>query len=194
LTKKTLKTTAMLMSLTSVIALTTACSTEAGQTNTNESEEVVEKETTNNEIVTGNEMVVMDKVQVELKEDFTFNGSENDYILEYTKGENYFARLEILGEKIDLEEEKAMIISESESVGTVSDFTTNLKTDNFHEYYQNADLYIHVSSDTENQNVVVKNVDGQYVRIVMNFPNEESAEGITPYMIDIMNSLKIMSK
>lgn len=190
--KKSIKTTALLLSLTSVIALTTACSTETEKTNTNEV--LGEQTVTNENVATGKEVVTLDKVQVKLKDDFTFTGSENDYILEYTEGENYFSRLEILGEKIDLEEEKAMIISESESVGTVSDFTTNLKTDNFHDYYKNADLYIHVSSDTENQNVIVKKVDGQYVRIVMNFPNEESAEGITPHMIDIMNSLKIMSK
>lgn len=139
------------------------------------------------------EAIMKAKLNLELKEGFTFEAEEpGRYILQYEENPNYFSRVELLGRNILVDEVKKNTQTALESVGNVQDYTESLGTEVLSPLYENAVLYMYASNEEYNQNVVVKKVDGMFIRITIFYENKEESEGITPHMIQILETLTII--
>lgn len=204
--KKTIKKAVLLLSLTGVIAFSTACTKETEKSDPapleNKGIRSMTDKTTQKEIPT--QMTEKDKVEnntereevdpahkikakVTLKEGYTFNEVEGSYLLEYVNDKTVFAKVEILDGEINVEEEAKAIMSDVSKWGGSTNFTPALKVEDFPEFFENAETYIFVQNDIKDQKIVLKKIDNNYVKFIIN--REITSEDVTPVMMDILNTL-----
>ncbi|WP_088068832.1 LysM peptidoglycan-binding domain-containing protein [Gottfriedia luciferensis] len=129
------------------------------------------------------------KVNVRLKPKagYTFDHEEpGRYILQYKKNGNYFARIEILDANSKISDVKKNSINYLLSTGKVTEYPTNQGL----PLYKNAYFFLHAHNKKIQQNIVVKKVDGKLVRFTIHFENKEGSEGITPNLIEMLQSIK----
>ena len=122
-----------------------------------------------------------------LEKHFTYEKEESGKdILQYSKDENYFARIEVLGSNFDMAEMTKNAKSYLSSTGNAQEFKgiTNPS------FYKGATLHLHASNKAVQQKIVVKVINGQYVKFTIHYPNKEEAESVVPTMLKILNSLK----
>lgn len=132
---------------------------------------------------------VVKKLQgtVTLEKNFTYEKEEpGKDILLYSKDDNYFARVEVLGSNFDMEEMKKNATLYLESTGKVEEF----KGISNPSFYKGSTLHLHAYNKDVQQKIVVKPINGQYVKFTIHYPNKEEAESVVPTMLKILNSLK----
>jgi LysM repeat protein len=139
--------------------------------------------------VSGNKAADYDalKVQVSLtvKSGYTFDKEEpGKYILQYKKDGTYFVRIEVLDAKASISSIKKNSSDYLQATGRVKEFPTN----NGHPFYKGASFFLHASNSKVGQNVVVKTINGKKVRFTIHYANKEASEGITPVMIELLQT------
>lgn len=68
---------------------------------------------------------------------------------------------------------------------------TEIATDQTIPFYTDTAFFLHASNSKESQNVVVKEIDGVLLKFTIHFPNKETAEDVTPVMLDVLNTLSV---
>lgn len=128
------------------------------------------------------------KVILQPKNGYSFGLEEpGKYILIYKKNGYYFTRIEVLDAKAKISDVKANAKLYLSSTGKV----TEHKTDVGVPFYKNAYFFLHAHNAKFQQNIVVKRVDGKLVRFTIHFENKEASEGITPQMIEMLQTIKL---
>lgn len=128
------------------------------------------------------------EVKVKLKSNFTFDAEEpRRYILQYTKEDAYFSRVEVLDSQTKFTEIKENL-KEYLTGNKIKEIPINSTS---HEFYRNAAFFLHSYTNTTQTDIVVKKVDGVLIRFTIHYLNEEESEGITPQMIDILQTIEI---
>ncbi|WP_052737920.1 LysM peptidoglycan-binding domain-containing protein [Bacillus sp. SA1-12] len=128
------------------------------------------------------------RVGVTVKNDFTFHAEEpRRFIVQYTKNDAYFSRIEVLNANANVNEVKKN--SKAYLKGNeITDFSTDRIA---HPFYKNAEFFLHGSNTKTQTNIVVKEVDGKLIRFTIHYLNKEESEGIMPHMIDILKTVKV---
>ncbi|WP_158553612.1 LysM peptidoglycan-binding domain-containing protein [Peribacillus saganii] len=124
-------------------------------------------------------------VTLKVKSGYSFDKEEpGKYILQYKKDGTYFARIEVLDAKANVAAVKKNAAEYLKSTGKVIE----IKKQNYHPFYRNAEFYLHASNSKASQNVVVKRVNGKLLKFTIHFANKEESEGITPYIIEMLQT------
>ncbi|WP_180954292.1 LysM peptidoglycan-binding domain-containing protein [Bacillus sp. M6-12] len=127
-------------------------------------------------------------VSLKVKSGYSFGKEEpGKYILQYKKDGTYFARIEVLDAKANISAVKKNAAEYLKSTGKVIE----IKNQNYHPFYRNAEFYLHASGSKASQNVVVKRVNGKLVKFTIHFANKEESEGITPYIIEMLQTTTV---
>jgi LysM repeat protein len=127
------------------------------------------------------------KLSLKLQKGFALEQEEpGKSILLYQKNTTYFARIEVLDSKANMNLVKKEATEYLKSTGKVQVMNPNQA----HPFYKGAVFYLHASNSKVSQNLVVKKIDGKLVKFTIHFENKEESEGITPYMIDILSTAK----
>lgn len=128
------------------------------------------------------------KVSLKPKNGYSFGLEEpGKYILLYKKNGNYFTRIEVLDAKSkisDIKENAKLYLS---STGKVTEYNTDVGI----AFYKNAYFFLHAHNAKVQQNIVVKKVDGKLVKFTIHFENKEASEGITPQMIEMLQTVTL---
>lgn len=128
------------------------------------------------------------KVYLKPKSEYAFGLEEpGKYILFNKKNGNYFVRIEVLDAKASLSDIKANAKLYLSSTGKVTEYKTDMGV----PFYKNAYFFLHAHNVNFQQNIVVKRVDEKLVRFTIHFENKEASEGITPQMIEMLQSIKL---
>jgi peptidoglycan endopeptidase LytE len=128
-----------------------------------------------------------DKLSLKLQKGFALEQEEpGKSILLYQKDTTYFARIEVLDSKVNMNVVKKEASEYLKATGKVHVMNSNQA----HPFYKGAVFYLHASNSKVSQNLVVKKIDGKLVKFTIHFANKEQSEGITPYMIDILSTAK----
>ncbi|WP_168413020.1 LysM peptidoglycan-binding domain-containing protein [Bacillus salacetis] len=109
------------------------------------------------------------------------------FILQNTKDAGYFARVEVLDWKGDINTVKKNSVEQLKSLGKVSE----LSTKNSLPFYKNAHFFLHAHDAKHQRNLVVKEVDGKLLRFTIYYPNREEAEGIVPGVVEMLNKTQV---
>lgn len=135
-----------------------------------------------------NDVKTAGKITMKLQKGYLLEEEEpGKTILLYKNDTTYFARIEILDPNakiVDIQKEATEYLK---STGKVQVMNPNQA----HKFYKGAILYLHASNSQVSQNLVVKKIDGKLVKFTIHFANKESSEGITPYMMDMLTTIKI---
>jgi LysM repeat protein len=127
------------------------------------------------------------KLSLKLQKGFALEQEEpGKSILLYQKDTTYFARIEVLDSKVNMNVVKKEASEYLKATGKVHVMNSNQA----HPFYKGAVFYLHASNSKVSQNLVVKKIDGKLVKFTIHFANKEQSEGITPYMIDILSTAK----
>jgi LysM repeat protein len=127
------------------------------------------------------------KLSLKLQKGFALEQEEpGKSILLYQKDTTYFARIEVLDSKASMNLVKKEASEYLKATGKVHVMDPNQA----HPFYKGAVFYLHASNSKVSQNLVVKKIDGKLVKFTIHFANKEQSEGITPYMIDILSTVK----
>jgi LysM repeat protein len=128
------------------------------------------------------------KVEVTVKDGYTFDAEEpRKFIVQYIKNDSYFSRIEVLDSNanlIDVKENSIALLKGNK----ITEHETN--TINY-PFYQDAKFFLHGSNSKTQTNIVVKEIDGKLIRFTIHYLNKEESEGITPHMIDILDTTKV---
>lgn len=130
------------------------------------------------------------KVSISLKPKtgYSFDKEEpGKFILQYKKNGNYFARIEVLDSKAKITDVKKNSITYLGSTGKVVEYSTKQGI----PLYEHASFFLHAHNSKYQQNVIVKKVDGKLIRFTIHFENKEGSEGITPQMIEMLQTIKV---
>lgn len=129
------------------------------------------------------------KINISPKSGFTFDAEEpRRFILSYEINGSYFSRVEVLDAKANISEVK------ENSKTYLKDYTITehpTKTSS-HPFYRDAEFFLHGTSNKTQVNIVMKKVDGVWVRMTIHYLNKEESEGITPKMIEALQTIKVM--
>lgn len=129
------------------------------------------------------------KLTVSPKSGFTFDAEEpRRFIVSYKKNDSYFSRIEVLDSNANISEVK------ENSKAYLKDYTIAehpTKTSS-HPFYRDAEFFLHGTSSKTQVNIVMKKVDGVWVRITIHYLNKEESEFITPKMIEALQTIKVM--
>jgi peptidoglycan endopeptidase LytE len=127
-------------------------------------------------------------VKVTVKDGFTFDAEEpRRFIVQYTKNDSYFSRIEVLDAKANMVDVKENSIAYLKG-NKITEYSTIRIS---HPFYQNAEFFLHGTNSKTQTNIVVKEIDGKLIRFTIHYLNEEASEGITPHMINILNTTKV---
>ncbi|MGM7722672.1 LysM peptidoglycan-binding domain-containing protein [Metabacillus sp. Hm71] len=128
------------------------------------------------------------KVEVTVTDHFTFHAEEpRRFIVQYTKNDGYFSRIEVLNANANLNEIKKNSMAYLKG-NKITDYSTDRIA---HPFYKNAEFFLHGTNSKTQTNIVVKEVDGKLIRFTIHYLNKEESEGITPHMIDILNTIRV---
>lgn len=128
------------------------------------------------------------QVDVTVKNGFTFDAEEpRTFIIQYSKDGSYFSRIEVLDSNANINEVKK----------NAKDYLKGQKITEYnpnplsHPFYKEAIFFLHGFNDKAQTNIIVKEVDGVLLRFTIHYLNQEESEGITPHMIDILQTAKV---
>ncbi|WP_078410596.1 hypothetical protein [Priestia abyssalis] len=60
-----------------------------------------------------------------------------------------------------------------------------------HPFYRDAAFFLHGSNSQTQTNIIVKEINGKWVKFTIHYLNKEESEGIVPMMIDILYTAKL---
>lgn len=128
------------------------------------------------------------KVEVTAKDGFTFDAEEpRKFIVQYTKNDAYFSRIEVLDSNANLKDVKQNSVAYLKG-NKITEYDTNEIN---YPFYKDAEFFLHGSNSKTQTNIVVKEIDGKLIRFTIHYLNKEESEGITPHMIDILDTTKV---
>ena len=145
-------------------------------------------------IFTGQKLVVQGTpigensgLSLTLQKNFTYEKEEpGKDILFYQKDGHYFTRIEVLGSKIDLKEEK---INAKSYLATTGKVETGVAANNS-SFYKAAILHLHAFNEIDYTTIVIKPVKGQYVKFTIHHPNKKENDNGVKTMLEILSSVK----
>ncbi|MFD2215794.1 LysM peptidoglycan-binding domain-containing protein [Metabacillus endolithicus] len=128
------------------------------------------------------------EVNVRPTKGFTFDAEEpRKFILQSTSKEEYFSRLEVLDSNVNLEEIKtnSMMYLNGNKVTEHDPKATS------HPFYHDALLYLHGYNNNTQTTIVVKEINGVFIRFTIHYLNKEESEAIIPKMIKILQTTSV---
>ncbi|MFC0271725.1 LysM peptidoglycan-binding domain-containing protein [Metabacillus herbersteinensis] len=128
------------------------------------------------------------KVEVSVKDGFTFDAEEpRKFIVQYKQDGSYFSRIEVLDSNANLIDVKENSIASLKGNKITEHQLNNIN----YPFYKDAKFFLHGSNSKTQTNIVVKELDGKLIRFTIHYLNKEESEGITPHMIDILHTTKL---
>ncbi|WP_428912320.1 LysM peptidoglycan-binding domain-containing protein [Niallia sp. Krafla_26] len=106
-------------------------------------------------------------------------------ILLYTQDKDYFARIENLGTTVSMNDVKNNAKLYLQATGKVEE----MKSINNPTFYKGASFHLHAFNNKIQQKIVVKKVNGNYVKFTIHYPNKEEAEAIVSKILNMLNTL-----
>lgn len=127
-------------------------------------------------------------INVSPKKGFTFDAEEpRRFVLSYANDGSYFSRIEVLDARANVngvkENSKAYLNGYK-----VTEHPTKTST---HPFYKDAEFFLHGSTNDSQINIVMKKVDGVWLLFTIHYLNKEESEGITPKMIEVLQTTKV---
>ncbi|PMC40695.1 hypothetical protein CJ195_02985 [Bacillus sp. UMB0899] len=127
-------------------------------------------------------------ITISPKKGLTFAAEEpRRFILSYDNNGNYFSRIEVLDANANINEIKENSRAYLKGY-TITEHPTKTSS---HPFYRNAEFFLQGTSSKTQVNIVMKKVDGVWVRITIHYLNKEESEGITPKMIEALQTIKV---
>lgn len=122
------------------------------------------------------------------KQGLTFDAEEpRRFILSYDSNSSYFSRIEVL----DANANRNEIKENSRAYLKGYKITEHPTKTSSHPFYRDAEFFLHGTSNKTQVNIVMKKVDGVWLRITIHYLNKEESEGITPKMLEALQTIKV---
>ena len=122
------------------------------------------------------------------KEGYSFDAEEpRRFIISYDKNGEYFSRIEVLDANANINEIRENSRAYLKDY-KITEYPTKTSS---HPFYQDAEFFLHGTSSKTQVNIVMKKVDGVWMRMTIHYLNKEESEGITPKMIEALQTIKV---